>query len=120
MRNPFGASACGLLTIWPAVALAQAGTPDLSAGGVALIALLQFLPLLHLGLNHRFSPCYRTTYCMVYVAAVFVGWVLAALVWEFTHSGLWSVLPMLLPYAYWATLLMRPAPAGQCEIRARD
>lgn len=120
MRNTPGIRACGLLAAWPAAAMAQDGAPALSAGLVALIAVLQFLPLLHLGLNHRFSPCYRTTYCMVYVAAVFVGWVLAALVWEFTHAAAWSLLPMLLPYAYWATLLLRPAPAGRCDIKYHD
>jgi hypothetical protein len=120
MRNTLSARACGLLAAWPATACAQAGNPGLTTGIAAFAVLLQFLPLLHLGLNRRYSPCYRTTYCLVYMAVVFSGWVLAGLVWEFTHTLLWSALPMLLPYAYWAALLLRPAPAGRCETKYRD
>lgn len=89
---------------------------------LAIVLVLQTIPLVHLLRQRSLSPCLRSSYCLLYVMLVAMAWMAFVALLEIMGVGWVWLLPLLaLPIAFWGYLVatgFRTAGAdSSCPIR---
>ena len=97
-RCLYGTVASTLL-IQPAWAGDQSNIKQFGVGMV----IAQLLPLLHMMITDKLLSCYKTGYCMIYIALMALSWIFAMIAGELIpqHANGYVIAILLIPFLFW-------------------
>lgn len=80
------------------------------------VLALHLAPLVHLAASRALSPCYRTSYVLMYVMVTAIAWTLALVLGALAPHKAFLWAPLALPLVLWLGLLRggahRRGPGG--------
>lgn len=111
----------GIVFLVPAHAAASEGSISVQTG--ILILLAQTVPMFHFILSKKLNPCYKTGYCMLYLAVVGIAWlslIFAAALFPGINKVV-LIIPLLIPFLFWIYTFtlgkeIRETAGHTCEI----